>query len=113
MKLRKDTWEKVKLISVVDVANGATPKGIESANGNGFYPFLRVSDMNLEGNEVYIKNQAISLTQQDVDKFKVKLYPKNTIIFPKRGASIHTNKKRILQADSGIDFDDTQLWAPE
>jgi restriction endonuclease S subunit len=60
--------------------------------------------MNLEGNEIYINKWNISLSQSDVNKFKLKLYPKNTIIFPKRGASIHTNKKRILQKDCGIDL---------
>ena len=104
MNLRKDIWEVAELNKVVKVVNGSTPKGIETATDKGEYPFLRVSDMNLDGNEIYINNHNISLTQTDIDKFKVNLYPKNTIIFPKRGASIHTNKKRILQRDSGIDL---------
>ncbi|MGJ0515466.1 MAG: restriction endonuclease subunit S [Methylomicrobium sp.] len=104
MKLRKEKWIIVELTKIVDVVNGSTPKSIESAVGNGTYPFLRVSDMNLDGNEIYIKNYSIALTKQEIDKFKVKLYPKGTVIFPKRGASIHTNKKRILQQESGIDL---------
>lgn len=104
MRLRKNIWKIAKLNKVVSVVNGSTPKGIETATAKGEYPFLRVSDMNLEGNEVYINKYNISLSQIDIAKFKVKLYPKNTIIFPKRGASIHTNKKRILQKDSGIDL---------
>ena len=104
MKLRKDKWEIAELNNIVQVVNGSTPKGIEKVNGKGVFPFLRVSDMNLEGNEIYIKNYNISLSDDDINELKVKLYPKNTIIFPKRGASIHTNKKRILQTDSGIDL---------
>jgi restriction endonuclease S subunit len=104
MKLNKDKWEVAELNKIVQVVNGSTPKDIETANNAGEFPFLRVSDMNLEGNEIYINKWNISLSQTDVNRFKVKLYPKNTIIFPKRGASIHTNKKRILQKDCGIDL---------
>lgn len=104
MKLRKDIWKIAELNKIVHVVNGSTPKEIETANNYGEFPFLRVSDMNLEGNEIYINKWNIALSQDDVYKFKVKLYPKNTIIFPKRGASIHTNKKRILQTDCGIDL---------
>jgi len=104
MKLKREKWEAAELNKVVHVVNGSTPKEIDTANNSGEFPFLRVSDMNLEGNEIYINHWNISLSQADIDKFKVKLYPKNTIIFPKRGASIHTNKKRILQTDSGIDL---------
>ena len=104
MKLRKDKWKVIELSKVVDIVNGATPKAIETATGSGAYPFLRVNDMNLDGNEVYIKSCSCSLTNSDIEKFKVKLYPKGTVIFPKRGASIHTNKKRILLQDSAIDL---------
>jgi type I restriction enzyme S subunit len=104
MKLRKDKWEIAELNKIVHVVNGSTPQEIETAYNSGEFPFLRVSDMNLKGNEIYINKWNISLSQDDINKFKVKLYPKNTIIFPKRGASIHTNKKRILQTDCGIDL---------
>ncbi|MGE0084266.1 MAG: restriction endonuclease subunit S [Desulfococcaceae bacterium] len=104
MKLKKDKWKVIELIKVVDIVNGSTPKAIKTAVENGTYPFLRVNDMNLDGNEIYIKNCSCLLTKQDIDKFKIKLYPKGTLIFPKRGASIHTNKKRILLQDSAIDL---------
>jgi type I restriction enzyme S subunit len=104
MKLKKEKWQTVKLVDIVNVVNGSTPKGIESVSEIGEYPFLRVSDMNIEGNETYINKYNISLTKEDVGKFKVKLFPKNTIIFPKRGASIYTNKKRILKKASGFDL---------
>jgi type I restriction enzyme, S subunit len=94
MKLRKDKWKAVDLYAVVEIVNGSTPKGIELMYDKGEYPFLRVSDMNLAGNEAYINESIVSLTKSQVDKIKIKLYPKDTIIFPKRGASIFTNKKK-------------------
>ena len=56
--------------------------------------------MNTIGNEKYI-----SITQQYYigDKTK-KVFPKNTIIFPKNGGAVFTNKKRILLQDSIVDL---------
>ena len=56
--------------------------------------------MNTLGNEKYIR-----LTKQYYigDKSK-KIFPKNTIIFPKNGGAVFTNKKRILAQDSVVDL---------
>ena len=56
--------------------------------------------MNTIGNEKYI-----SITQQYYigDKTK-KVFPKHTIIFPKNGGAVFTNKKRILSQDSIVDL---------
>jgi type I restriction enzyme, S subunit len=104
MELRKENWRNIDLIEVVEVVNGSTPKQIASVQNIGIYPFLRVSDMNLDGNQIYMSESSVLISKEEVDKLKVKLLPKDTIIFPKRGASIHTNKKRILIKDSAIDL---------
>ena len=104
MKFSRDNWEHVKIRGVVEVINGTTPKGFESFGVSGEYPFFKVSDMNLPGNEIYMENHTIGLNTEEVDKYKIKLCPKDTIIFPKRGASIYTNKKRILVNSAGFDL---------
>jgi type I restriction enzyme S subunit len=55
---------------------------------------IKVADMNLPGNEVSL--QAASL-EKTVDKAlaEYRCAPPRTIVFPKRGAAIATNKKRI------------------
>lgn len=55
---------------------------------------VKVSDMNSKGNEVLLKSSAISFSLGGEDLIK-RTVPKNSIIFPKRGAAIATNKKRI------------------
>ena len=60
--------------------------------------------MNTDGNEVYMKKAKLNLTQKEIDLLKVKLFPKGTVIFPKRGGAILTNKKRILSYLSGFDL---------
>ena len=66
-------------------------------------PFIKVSDMNLIENEreIIISNNYV--TQEIIDELSLKIFPKNTIVFPKVGMAIHTNKKRILNNPCIID----------
>ena len=69
----------------------------------GKIPFYKVKDTNLEGNEMKMYSSDHYLTPQDVKDLKVNLAPKGTIILPKVGLTIRTNKKRLLTQDSGYD----------
>jgi type I restriction enzyme M protein len=66
-------------------------------------PFLKVSDMNLPGNEKQIVSWNHSVSRKVLRELKSEAYPKGTVIFPKIGAAIATNKKRILTRDSTYD----------
>ena len=66
-------------------------------------PFLKVSDMNLPGNEMHIVSWNNSVSNCVLRKLKAKSFPRGTVIFPKIGAAIATNKKRILTRESTYD----------
>ena len=66
-------------------------------------PFLKVSDMNLPGNEVRIVSSSNTVSRDIVRELRAKVLPIGTVIFPKIGAAIATNKKRILTRDSSYD----------
>lgn len=55
---------------------------------------IKVSDMNREGNERELLTGALE-KQLDQELVTKKCAPPGTIVFPKRGAAIATNKKRI------------------
>ena len=55
---------------------------------------IKVADMNLPGNEVELYTAALD-KMVDVETVKRRCAPPGTIIFPKRGAAIATNKKRL------------------
>lgn len=63
---------------------------------SGTIPFYKVSDMNSAGNEVYMDVSNNYVAQDLVNAQKWKIVPVGTVIFPKIGAAIATNKKRIL-----------------
>lgn len=102
--LAKLGWKWVKLGEVVKIVSGNTPKGLEEISDKGNIPFYKVSDMNSEGNKKIMFNSNLYLTKNEIEKLKIKIFPKNTTIFPKRGGAILTNKKRLLNEDSAFDL---------
>lgn len=97
-------WETKPLGQACQVVSGNTPKGVNEIYSVGEIPFYKVSDMNTEGNEVYLKKSKINLSYNDCKKLKLKTYPAGTVVFPKRGGAILTNKKRILSKESAFDL---------
>ena len=67
----------------------------------GDFIYAKVSDMNLEGNEIELIHSKKYLSKESA---KNTWLPAGTVIFPKRGAAIYTNKKRILVEDSCVDL---------
>lgn len=93
----KKGWEYKKLGEVCTIKAGYTPKKNELSD-NGAYPYYKVADMNTLGNDVYL--DITSSYKIDANK----LFPKGAIVFPKNGAAVSTNKKRILKYDSIVDL---------
>jgi len=61
-------------------------------NEGGPIPYIKVGDMNLSGNGKYITNSSRYVTVKTAGKG---VFDIGTIIFPKRGGAIGTNKKRM------------------
>lgn len=63
---------------------------------------IKVSDMNTGGNEKSINRANIIAHLSNQDAIK-KAVPRNSIVFPKRGAAIATNKKRLTTSWTVLD----------
>jgi type I restriction enzyme S subunit len=96
-------WVWAKLGYLFDVVSGATPKGIEQVRGADI-PYYKVSDMNTPGNETKMDVATLNLSETERDDLGLTSYPEDTVIFPKRGGAILTNKKRILSRPSCFDL---------
>ncbi|NHN85565.1 restriction endonuclease subunit S [Acetobacter musti] len=72
-------------------------------NSTGEIPFLKVSDMNLPGNEREITVANNWVSPESLKSMKARAHPAGTIIFPKIGGAIATNKRRILSVSAAID----------
>jgi type I restriction enzyme S subunit len=60
--------------------------------------------MNRQGNEIVMRSSESYMTEESVDALGLRIFPAGTIIFPKRGGAIATNKKRQLEAPATTDL---------
>ncbi len=77
---------------------------------NGKYPFYKVSDMNSIGNEMFMENAVNYVTEEVRKELSAKIIPSSSIIFPKVGGAILTNKKRLTTLPSCIDNNVMSIW---
>ena len=75
----------------------------EQGRNVGEIPFYKVSDMNLRGNEVALHSASNYIDAATAKRLRIKPAPAGTIVFPKIGAALRTNKKRILSQMSAYD----------
>lgn len=84
------------------LSGGAFPLN-EQGLTEGEIPFIKVSDMNTQGNEWFIRRANNYVSRATLRTLKVKSAPAGTIVFPKIGAAIATNKKRLLVRETAYD----------
>ncbi len=87
-------WTWCRLIEISELKSGNQYKYTLSENG---VMYVRVGDMNLEGNEYEIKTSSNYFDRNEVKERD--LIPVRSIIFPKRGGAIATNKRRVIAAE--------------
>lgn len=96
-------WSNVPMATAADVASGfGFPLEYQGVSGEE-YPFFKVGDMNLPGNEKCMAVTVNTISGQTLKKLKARAFPAGTVIFPKIGAAIATNKKRMLVQPSVVD----------
>ena len=93
----KQDWKYTKLSDVCHITSGYTPKSNELLT-NGDIPYYKVADMNTIGNEVYLDYTQL------YKNTPCKTFAKGSVVFPKNGAAIATNKKRVLKHESIVDL---------
>lgn len=93
-------WQWTKLSDIVTLKSGSTVEAsLELEKGEILY--LKVSDMNLPQNGKEIKQSTRHLSRSP--KIENQIIPANSIIFPKRGGAIGTNKKRLVRQEICVD----------
>ena len=96
-------WKEVRLGSVCTFKGGTGFKEKYQGLEDGEYPFIKVSDMNLDGNEKHITCSANWITEDIRKEIGAKPFPKGAIVFAKVGAALLLNRRRILTMETIID----------
>lgn len=87
-------WKTQQIGNCCTLKSGTTlPTEVENEGGD--VPYVKVGDMNLQGNEKYITTSSRFVTYKTAGKG---LFNIGTVIFPKRGGAIGTNKKRLTSS---------------
>jgi type I restriction enzyme S subunit len=90
---------------VCDVASGNTPAGVlDAVRPTGALPWFKVGDMNHEDNQKVMHHADSWLSEAEAQSLGLRIFPPRTLLFPKRGGAIATNKKRVLDQPACADL---------
>ena len=89
----QEDWEQRKLGEYVNITSGEAPSKFEE----GTELYVKVDDLNY--NDKYVVDTQNKVAEHST----VKRVTKGSVVFPKRGAAIMTNKVRIMGIDSYMD----------
>ncbi|MEZ8650818.1 restriction endonuclease subunit S [Vibrio splendidus] len=105
-------WVVLKLSRVGKVGQGCSFSHSLQGHAHGELPWFKVMDMNSVGNEelMFISTNYVSSTL--AKRINAPIFPKGTIIFPRVGAALLTNKRRILTSLSIVD-DNLYTYKPD
>lgn len=96
-------FPQVRLDSLGSWAQGCGFPVAEQGHVDRPILFSKVSDMNLPGNEREILKTNHTIDEAAAKRLRIKVHPPGTVIFPKIGGAIATNKRRVLVRPTAID----------
>lgn len=88
---------------VAEIRSGWGFPNAYQGQSEGIYPFYKVSDMNLVENKTVMNDANNHIDAATAKKLGITPAPAGTVIFPKIGAAVATNKKRLLSKPSAYD----------
>ena len=90
-------WQQTTLGAISTVQSGSSFPKKYQIHTQGEYPFVKVGDMNMSQNTPHIYTSTFWINEKERNELKSKIFPAGSVIFPKVGGAIHTNKKRLVK----------------
>ena len=98
-------WCLATVDQLSEIRSGQTPKDIPIIPDElGTVVWFRVNDMNNPRNKCRMADGGLRMKSSLAEELNLKLFPRGTIVFPKRGGAIRTNKKRLLAFPAACDL---------
>jgi type I restriction enzyme S subunit len=96
-------WEMWRLKHLGRIESGSGFPHDYQGDENSELLFLKVSDMNLPGNEYRISTSNNTVSRELASELSASVLPPGAVIYAKIGAALLLNKRRILQREACID----------
>ena len=96
-------WYETTLGEICKFTAGSAFKPEHQGGKAGQYPFIKVSDMNLSGNEIFIRHAQNFVSAELKDEMNAKEHPAGATVFAKIGVALQSNRRRLLVRPTIID----------
>jgi type I restriction enzyme S subunit len=96
-------WVATALGDVTTFASGYAFSERHQGKARGEWPFFKVSDMNSPANLVALVEANNRVDRSDLKEMRARSWPAGTVVFPKVGAALLTEKRRILGVEGCFD----------
>jgi type I restriction enzyme S subunit len=96
-------WNTCHLSSKCNLSGGYGFPDKFQGGSSSELPFVKVSDMNLRGNEKFIKSANNYVSHVLAEKMRWRPFPADSVVFAKVGAALKLNRRRILCSPTLID----------
>lgn len=106
-----ERWPVRRIADVSTVVDGSTFPSDHQGKSKGELPFIKVSDTN--DYHKYVTGAKNWIDRELLSEINVNVQRPGTVILPKRGAAILTNKRRILSQESIIDNNQIGVYPTE
>ena len=110
MSTLPDNWSVAQLSDIAKCQGGCAFSPALQGRKSGDIAFFKVSDMNLPENQWVMRRSNNYVNDSDREHIIGAEKPSGSVIFPKVGATIFTNKKRMLFQPAFVDNNVMAVW---
>ena len=96
-------FEKYCLKDIATVSQGFTFSRLYQGKKNLKWNYFKVADIGLNPNSKYLTNAINTISEITMEEIGVLPFPKGSIVFPRVGAALFNNNKKILAQDGMVD----------
>ena len=100
-KIRR--FEKYCLKDIATVSQGFTFSRLYQGKKNLKWNYFKVADIGLNPNSKYLTNAINTISDITMEEIGALPFPKGSIVFPRVGAALFNNNKKILAQDGVVD----------
>jgi len=103
LEFQATDWPETTLGDVCTFRGGSGFRESHQGQASGDHPFIKVSDLMIDGNEKYITTAQNWVSTAALRELRATLQPTGAVVFAKVGAALKLNRRRILGRPTAID----------